>query len=36
MGETKFGDNSWKDSRELVAGKAYEALMAGCDQLIGG
>jgi short-subunit dehydrogenase len=36
MGDTKFGDNSWKNSRELVARKGYEALMAGRDHVIGG
>jgi len=36
MGDTKFGDNSWKNSRELVARTGYEALMAGRDHVIGG
>jgi uncharacterized protein len=36
MGDTKFGDNSWKNSRVLVAQKGYEALMAGRDHVIGG
>jgi len=36
MGDTKFGDNSWKTSRELVARKGYDALMAGRDHVIGG
>ncbi len=36
MGDTKFGDNSWKNSRELVARKGYEAMMAGRDHVIGG
>ena len=36
MGDTRFGDNSWKNSRELVARKGYEALMAGRDHVIGG
>ena len=36
MGDTKFGDNSWKNSRELVVRKGYEALMAGRDHVIGG
>jgi len=36
MGDTKFGDNSWKNSRELVARKGFEALMAGRDHVIGG
>jgi short-subunit dehydrogenase len=36
MGYTKFGDNSWKNSRVLVAQKGYEALMAGRDHVIGG
>lgn len=36
MGDTKFGDNSWKNSRELVARKGFEAMMAGRDHVIGG
>ena len=36
MGDTKFGDNSWKNSRELVARKGFDALMAGRDHVIGG
>jgi hypothetical protein len=36
MGGTRFGDNSWKHSRELVARKGYEALMVGRDHVIGG
>jgi uncharacterized protein len=36
MGGTRFGDNSWKNSRELVARMGFEALMAGSDHVIGG
>jgi uncharacterized protein len=36
MGDAKFGDKSWKNSRELVARKGFEALMAGRDHVIGG
>lgn len=36
MSGTKFGDNSWKNSRELLARKGYEALMAVRDHVIGG
>ena len=36
MGDTKFGDNSRKNSRELVVRKGFEALMAGRDRVIGG
>jgi uncharacterized protein len=36
MGDTKFRDNSRKNSRALVAQKGYEALMAGRDHVIGG
>jgi short-subunit dehydrogenase len=36
MGNTRFGDNRWKNSRELVARKGFEALMAGRDRVIGG
>jgi uncharacterized protein len=36
MGDTRFGDSNWKNSRELVARKGYEALMAGRDHVIGG
>jgi uncharacterized protein len=35
-GDTRFGDNSWKNSRELVARQGFEALMAGRDHVIGG
>jgi len=36
MGNTKFGDNSWKNDKTLVARQGYEALIAGDDHVVGG
>lgn len=36
MGNTKFGDNSWKNDKTLVARQGYEALMGGEDHVVGG
>jgi hypothetical protein len=33
--DTQFGDNSWKNRRELAARKGHEALMAGREYVIG-
>lgn len=36
MGDTHFGDNSWKNDPELVARRGFEAMMAGRDHTVGG
>ncbi|MCD2196890.1 SDR family NAD(P)-dependent oxidoreductase [Actinomycetospora endophytica] len=36
MGDTRFGDNSWKNDRTLVAQQGIEALLAGDDHVVGG
>lgn len=36
MGETAFGDNSWKNDPKLVASRGFHALMSGTASLIGG
>ena len=36
MGNTRFGDNSWKNDPEVVARKGFTALLAGRDHVIGG
>lgn len=36
MGNTHFGDNSWKNDKTLVAQQGFEALMAGEDHVVGG
>jgi uncharacterized protein len=36
MGETKFGDNSWKNDKRLVARQGVDALFAGKDAVVGG
>lgn len=36
MGDTKFGDNSWKNDPKLVARQGYDALMSGTTSVIGG
>lgn len=36
MQTTAFGDNSWKNSPELVAKQGYEALLAGKTNVVGG
>ncbi|SMB88998.1 Short-chain dehydrogenase [Pasteurella testudinis DSM 23072] len=36
MQTTAFGDNSWKNSPELVAKQGYEALQAGKTNVVGG
>lgn len=36
MGNTTFGDNSWKNDKSLVARQGYEALMRGDDHVVGG
>lgn len=36
MGNTKFGDNSWKNDKVLVAKQGYDALMADEDHVVGG
>jgi len=36
MGNTRFGDNSWKNDRRLVAQQGFEALMRGDDHVVGG
>jgi len=36
MGDTKFGDNSWKNDRATVARQGVEALMRGRAHVVGG
>ena len=36
MGDTRFGDNSWKNSPELVAAQGFAGLLAGRDHVVGG
>lgn len=36
MGNTKFGDNSWKNDKTDVARQGFEALMNGDDHVVGG
>ncbi|MFC5138891.1 SDR family NAD(P)-dependent oxidoreductase [Actinomycetospora rhizophila] len=36
MGDTVYGDNSWKNDRTLVARQGVEALFAGDDHVVGG
>ncbi len=36
MGNTVFGDNSWKNDRTLVARQGFDALMSGTDHVVGG
>ena len=36
MGDTKFGDNSWKNDRRVVARQGLDALFAGKDAVVGG
>ncbi|SNT00532.1 SDR family NAD(P)-dependent oxidoreductase [Rhodococcoides kyotonense] len=36
MGDTKFGDNSWKNDKAVVAQQGYDALIAGVDHVVGG
>ena len=36
MGNTRFGDNSWKNDKAIVARQGFEALMAGADHVVGG
>ena len=36
MGDTVFGDDSWKNDRTEVAGQGIEALFAGDDHVVGG
>jgi uncharacterized protein len=36
MGNTHFGDNSWKNDKAIVARQGFEALMAGADHVVGG
>lgn len=36
MGDTHFGDNSWKNDKTLVARQGYEALVNGEDHVVGG
>lgn len=36
MGDTVFGDNSWKNDRTEVARQGIEALLAGDDHVVGG
>jgi len=36
MGNTKYGDNSWKNDKALVARQGFEALMNGDDHVVGG
>lgn len=36
MGETKFGDNSWKNDPELVAIQGYQAVLRGQTNVVGG
>ncbi|MBP2324452.1 short-subunit dehydrogenase [Kibdelosporangium banguiense] len=36
MGNTRFGDNSWKNDKRLVARQGVDALLAGKDAVVGG
>lgn len=36
MGNTTYGDNSWKNDKTEVARQGYEALEAGVDHVVGG
>ncbi|MEJ2890412.1 SDR family NAD(P)-dependent oxidoreductase [Actinomycetospora aeridis] len=36
MGDTVYGDNSWKNDRTLVARQGIDALFAGDDHVVGG
>ena len=36
MGNTRFGDNSWKNDKTEVARQGIEALLAGDDHVVGG
>jgi short-subunit dehydrogenase len=36
MGNTKFGDNSWKNDKTEVARQGFEALINGDDHVVGG
>jgi len=36
MGNTRFGDNSWKNDKTLVARQGIDALLAGDDHVVGG
>ena len=36
MGDTKFGDNSWKNDKRVVARQGVDALFAGKDVVVGG
>lgn len=36
MGNTRFGDNSWKNDKTEVARQGVEALLAGDDHVVGG
>lgn len=36
MGDTKFGDNSWKNDKRVVARQGVDALFAGRDAVVGG
>lgn len=36
MGDTTFGDNSWKNDKRLVARQGVDALLAGKDAVVGG
>ena len=36
MGDTVFGDNSWKNDRRRVARQGVEAMLAGKDTVVGG
>ncbi|PRY60045.1 SDR family NAD(P)-dependent oxidoreductase [Glycomyces artemisiae] len=36
MGATRFGDNSWKNDKRLVARQGVDALLAGKDAVVGG
>jgi short-subunit dehydrogenase len=36
MGNTKFGDNSWKNDKRVVARQGVDALFAGKDAVVGG
>lgn len=36
MGNTAYGDNSWKNDKTLVAQQGYEAVISGIDHVVGG
>jgi short-subunit dehydrogenase len=36
MSDTRFGDNSWKNDKTLVAAQGFEALARGDDHVVGG